>query len=102
MAVAKTERRAYAVSPNQLFGICITALAQLRATIAQHDVEQGLIDAAFGEAPLAPTSELSVALHPLGEGQTELVATWRALRRRADRRLLAVFLAAVDALIRQA
>jgi hypothetical protein len=102
MAVAKTERRSYAVSPNQLFGICITALAQLRATIARHDVEQGLIRAVFGEGPRAPTSELSLALHPLGEGQTELVATWRARKRGGDRRLLAVFLEAVDALIRQA
>ena len=101
MAVAKTERRAYAVSPNQLFGICITALAQLRATIARHDVEQGLIGAAFGKGPLAPTSELSLALHPLGAGQTALVATWRARKHGADRRLLAVFLEAVDALIAQ-
>jgi hypothetical protein len=102
MAVAKTERRAYAMSPNQLFGICITALAQLRATIVRHDVEQGLIGAAFGAGLLAPTSELSLALHPLGESQTELVATWRARKRGGDRRLLAVFLEAVDALIRQA
>jgi hypothetical protein len=102
MAAAKTDRRTYAVSSNQLFGICITALAQLRATIERHDVDQGTISAAFGAGSLASTSDLSLALRPLGEGQTELLATWRARKRGGDRRLPAVFLEAVDTLIRQA
>jgi hypothetical protein len=102
MAAAKTDRRTYAVSSNQLFGICITALGQLRATIERHDVDQGIISAAFGAGSLAPTSDLSLVLRPLGEGQTELLATWRARKRGGDRRLPAVFLEAVDTLIKQA
>jgi len=99
MAVTKIERRIYAVSSNQLFGICVTALAQLRATIQHHDVEQGMIVAMLGEGSLAPTS-VSLALHPLAEMRTELVAIWRARKRGGDRRRLAVFLEAVDALIK--
>jgi len=100
MAAAKVERRVYAVSSIPLFGICLTALAQLRATIKRHDVEQGVIVATFGEEPLGPISELALALRPLGESQAELVATWRARKRGGDQRRLAVFLEAVDALIR--
>jgi len=100
MAAAKVERRGCSVSSHQLFGICLTALAQLRATIERQDIDQGTISAAFGEGLLGPTSELSLALRPLGEGQTELAATWRARTRGGDRRLLGVFLEAVDALIR--
>jgi hypothetical protein len=100
MAAAKVERRVYSVSPIQLFGICLTALAQLRASIERQDVDQGTISAAFGDGLLGPTSELSLALRPLGEGQTELAVTWRARKRGGDRRLLAVFLEAVDALMR--
>ena len=100
MAAAKVERRVYLVSSIQLFGICLMALAQLRATIERQDVDQGTISAAFGEGLPGPTSELSLALRPLGEGQTELAATWRARKRGGDRRLLAVFLEAVDARIR--
>ena len=102
MAAAKVERRVYAVSSIQLFGICLTALAQLRATIERQDVGQGTIIAVFGDGPLGPSSELSLALRSLGEGQTELAATWRARKRGGDRRLLAVFLEAADALIRLA
>ena len=102
MAAVKTARRTYAVSSNQLFGICITALAQLRATIERQDVAQGTIIAAFGDRLLGPSSELSLALRSLGEGQTELAATWRARKHGGDRRLLAVFLEAADALIRLA
>ena len=102
MAAAKVERRVYSVSSPQLFGVCVTVLGQLRATIERHDVEQGAIVAALGEGLLAPISELSLALRPLGEGQTELAATWRARKRGGDRRLLAVFLESVDALIGQA
>ena len=99
MAAVKVERRIYAVSSIQLFGICVTALGQLRATIKHHDVEQGLIVAALGAGLLAPTSELALTLHPLSAGQTELAATWRARKRGGDQRLLAVFLDSVDALI---
>jgi hypothetical protein len=102
MAAEKTDRRIYTVSSHQLFGICMTALAQLRATIERHDVDQGTISAAFGAASLAPTSDLSLVLRPFGEGRTELLATWRARKRGGDRRLPAVFLEAVDTLIRQA
>jgi hypothetical protein len=98
MAAIKVERRVYALPPHQLFGICLTALGQLRATIERHDVEQGTIVAALGEASLASASELSLALRLLGAGQTELTVTWRARRRGGDRRLLAVFLASVDSL----
>jgi hypothetical protein len=99
MAAAKVERRVYAVSSNQLFGICAMALGQLRATIKHHDVEQGIIVATLGEGALAPTSELALALQPLDAAQTELAATWQARKRGGDRRLLAVFLEAVDALV---
>ena len=102
MAAAKIERRVYVVSSNQLFGICMTALAQLRATIERQDVSQGTISAVLGAGLLGTTSELSLLLRPLGEGQTELAATWRARKRGGDRRLLAVFLEAVDALISSA
>ena len=100
MAAVKLERRVYAQSSNQLFGICVTALGQLRATIKRHDVEQGVIIAILGEGSVAPASELALALRPLGDGQTELVAAWRARKRGGDQRLLAVFLEAVDGLIR--
>lgn len=100
MAAAKVERRVYAVSSIPLFGICVMALGQLRATIKRHDVEQGVIVATLGEGSLAPTSELSLVLRPFGEGQTELAATWRARKRGGDQRLLVVFLEAVDGLIR--
>ena len=100
MAAVKVERRIYPVSSIQLFGICVTALGQLRAAIKHHDVEQGLIVATLGEGLLAPTSELALTLHPLSAGQTELVATWRARKRGGDRRLPTVFLEAVDGMIR--
>src|SRR5262245_11515506 len=102
MAAAKVERRVYAVPPHQLFGICVTALGQLRATIERHDVEQGTIIARLGAASLGPSSELALALRPSGEGRTELAATWRAHQRGGDRRMLAVFLDTVAALISQA
>jgi len=102
MAAVKVERRVYALPPYQLFGICLTALGQLRATIERHDVEQGTIVAAFGGGSLASASELSLALRPLGEGQTELAVTWRARKRGGDRRLLTVFLDAIASLIRLA
>jgi hypothetical protein len=38
-------------------------------------------------------------LQPLDAGRTELAATWRARKRGGDRRLLMVFLNAVDGLI---
>jgi hypothetical protein len=99
MPAAKVERRVYALSSIQLFGICVTALAQLRATIERQDVEQGVIIATLGQGLLGPTSELALALRPFGESQTELAATWRARKRGGDQRLLAVFLEAVDGLI---
>jgi hypothetical protein len=102
MAAAKVERRIYAVSLNQLFGICVTVLGQLRATINRHDVEQGVIVATIGEGSLAPTSELALALRPLGGGRTELAVTLRALKRGGDQRILAVFLDSIAALIGQA
>jgi hypothetical protein len=101
MAAAKVERRVYSVSLIQLYGICVTALAQVRAAIERQDVEQGVIVAMLGDTLLG-ASELSLALRPLGEGQTELAAIWRARKRGGDRRRLAVFLEAVDALIRAA
>ena len=101
MAAATVERRVYSVSSHQLFGVCVTVLGQLRATIERHNVERGTIVAALGTGLLAPISELSLALRPLGAGQTELLATWRARKRGGDRRLLAVFLEAVDVLIGQ-
>ena len=99
MAAVKVERREYSLPSPQLFGICLTALGQLRARIERHDVEQGTIVALLGEGLLGSISELSLALHPLGEGRTELAATWRARKRGGDRRLLTVFLDSVDALI---
>jgi hypothetical protein len=99
MAAVKVERRVYSLPSPQLFGICLTALAQMRATIGRHDVEQGTIVALFGEGLLGPISELSLALQPLDAGRTELAATWRARKRGGDRRLLMVFLDAVDGLI---
>jgi hypothetical protein len=100
MAAAKIERRVYSAPSLQLFGACLTALGQLRATIERHDVDQGTIVATLGEGLLGPMSELSLALRPLGEGRTELATTWRARKRGGDRRLLAVFLDSVDGLIR--
>ena len=99
MAAVKVERRVYSVPSLQLFGICLTALGQLRATIERHDVDQCMIVALLGEGLLGPISELSLALRSLGEGRTELAATWRARKRSGDRRLLTVFLDSVDALI---
>ena len=99
MTAAKVERRAYSVSSLQLFGVCVTVLGQLRAVIERHDVERGTIVAALGEGLLVPISELSLALRPLGAQQTELTATWRARKHGGDRRLLAMFLESVDALI---
>jgi hypothetical protein len=98
MAAAKQARRVYSAPPTQLFGICLTALGQLRATIEQHDVEHGTITALFGNR-LEPSSELTLVLRPLGDAGTELIATWRARKRGGDRRLLAVFLEAVDGLV---
>jgi hypothetical protein len=102
MPAAKVERRMYSVSSLQLFGVCVTVLGQMRAVIERPDVERGTIVAALGAGLLAPRSELSLALRPLGAGQTELAATWRARKHGGDRRMLAVFLEAVDALIGQA
>ena len=99
MAAVKVERRVYSVPLLQLFGVCLTALGQMRAMIERHDVDQGTIVATFGEGLLVPMSELSLALRPLGQGRTELAATWRARKRGGDRRLLAVFLDSVDRLI---
>ena len=92
----------YSVPSPQLFGVCVTVLGQLRATIERHDVEQGLIVAKLGEGLLAPISELSLALRALSAGRTELTATWRARKHGGDQRLLAVFVESVDALIGQA
>ncbi len=64
----------------------------------RHDVEQGTIVAVLGAGLLAPISELSLALRPLGAGRTELLVTWQARKHGGDRRLLAVFLGAVDGL----
>jgi hypothetical protein len=86
----------YALTPDQLFGVCLTALGQLGASVERHDVERGTIVASLGAGPLAPVSELSLALHPLDGGRTELLATWRARGRGGDRRILAAFLAAVE------
>jgi hypothetical protein len=99
MAAAKIERRIYPLASFQLFGVCLTALGQLRATIERHDVDRGAIVATFGARPLVPPSELSIVLEPLSESRTELVATWRARGRGGDRRLLAAFLDAVAALV---
>ncbi|MEO7913168.1 MAG: hypothetical protein ABIV47_26265 [Roseiflexaceae bacterium] len=99
MASIKAERRVYALPLPQLFGLCLTAIGILHATIERHDVEQGTIIALVGAGLLGPITELSLALRPLDEGRTELVATWRARKRGGDRRLLAVFLDAVDGLI---
>jgi hypothetical protein len=93
---ARIERRAYALTPPQLFGVCLTALGQLGASVERHDVERGTIVASLGAGPLASVSELSLALQPLDGGGTELVATWRARKRGGDRRVLAAFLAAVE------
>jgi hypothetical protein len=98
MAAARIEKRVYTLAPVQLFGVCLTALGQLRAAVERHDVERGTIVATLGADPLAPVSELSIALQPLGNSRTELVVTWRAYKRGGDRRMLAAFLAAVDAL----
>ena len=98
MAVTKIERRIYSLTSLQLFGVCLTALGQLRATIERHDVERGMIAATFGAGSLATRGELSVALLPLDDERTEMVATWRAGRRGGDRRLLGAFLASVDTL----
>jgi hypothetical protein len=102
MASTKIERRVYPLAPPQLFGVCLTALGQLGAAIERHDVERGTIVAALGGGPLASASELSIALLPLGGGQTELVASWRARKRGGDRRLLAAFVGSVEALVSQA
>jgi hypothetical protein len=93
---ARSELRVYALTPAQLFGVCLTALGQLGASIERHDVERGTIVASLGAGPLAPVSELSLALRRLDDRRTELVVTWRALKRGGDRRMLAAFLAAVE------
>jgi hypothetical protein len=93
---ARSERRVYGLTPAQLFGVCLTALGQLGASIERHDVERGTIVASLGAGSLAPKSELSLALQPIDGGATELVATWRARKRGGDRRMLAAFLAAVE------
>ena len=98
MAAVTVERREYTVPSLQLFGICLTALGQLQATIELHDVDQGTIVAMLGARLLAPISELSLALRTLDARRTELVVTWRARKRGGDRRLLAVFLDSVDRL----
>jgi hypothetical protein len=99
MASRNIGRRVYAVPSPQLFGLCLTALGLLRATIEHHDVEQGTIVARVSQGSLGPVSELSLVLRPLDEGRTELAATWRARRRGGDRRLLTVFLDSVGGLI---
>ena len=99
MAAVKVERCVYSVPSLQLFGTCLTALGQLRATIERHDVDQGTIVALLGEGLLGPMSELSLALRPLDQRRTELEATWQARKRGGDRRLLTVFLDSVDQLI---
>lgn len=93
---ARSERRVYTLTPAQLFGVCVTALGQLGASVERHDVEHGTIVARLGAGPLAPVSELALALQPLDGGRTELLATWRARGRGGDRRMLAAFLAAVE------
>jgi len=98
MAAVRVDRRVYALAPAQLFGVCLTAFGQLRAAVERHDVDRGTIVARIGAGPFAPVSELSLLLQPLDGGQTELVATWRARKLGGDRRMLAAFLAAVDAL----
>jgi hypothetical protein len=102
MAATKVERRVYSASPVQLFGICLAVLGQQRARIEQHDVERGTITAVFGDRSLGPASQLALALRPLGEARTELVATWQAHRRGGDRRLLRVFLEAVGGMLESA
>src|SRR5262245_4243273 len=101
MAAEKSARRIYSLAPTQLFGVCVTALGQLKATIDRHDVESGAIVATLGAGPLAAVSELSLALLPRDDRQTELVVTWRARRRGGDRRVLSAFLDSVDALAGQ-
>src|SRR3954469_300082 len=99
MDSVKVDRRVYPVSSPQLFGLCLTALGLLHATIERHDVEQGAIVALLGEGLLGLASEISVVLRPLDEGRTEIAATWRARKRGGDRRLLRVFMDTVDGLI---
>ena len=98
MATGKSERRVYALTSAQLFGVCVTALGQLHASVERHDVERGTIVARHGTSSFAPVSELSIALQPFGDGQTELVATWRARKRGGDPRIFAAFLDAVGTL----
>ena len=99
MAPERVARRSYAAPSVQLFGACLTALGQLRATIERQDVERGVIVASIGRGGLAPVSQLSLVLQPQDDRRTELVATWRALRRGGDRRLLTLFLDSVDVLL---
>src|SRR5690242_13351092 len=99
MASVKVERRVYPVPFAQLFGLCLTALGLLHATIERHDVEQGAIVALLAEGLLGPASELSVALRPLDQGRTELAATWRARKRGGDQRLLRVFMDTLGGLV---
>ena len=99
MAAVKVERRVYSMPLPQLFGLCLTALGLLRATIERHDLEQGTIVALVGEGLLGPISKLVLALRPLDEGRTELLVTWQAHKRGGDRRLLTVFMDSVSGLI---
>jgi len=100
MATTLTRQRTYAVSPEVLFGACMTALGRMRAHVERQDPVQGAIVAVVGgSGPLALASELALEIAPASAGRTRLTVIWRARRLGGDRAILPAFLGSVDSLI---
>jgi hypothetical protein len=98
MAAPSVERRTYRTTYHRLYGICLTALGQMRARIVRQDIERGEIVATVGAGMLAPLSELALTLAPVDGDQSSLYVAWRALRWGGNRTILRVFLESVDTL----
>ncbi len=96
--IAPTQR-VYRAEPHALFGACLTALAQMRARVERHDAAAGAIVAVLGGGFLAPASQLTLQIAPIGPGQSQLNVSALPLRRGGDRRALPVLLATIDGLL---
>lgn len=89
-------QRAYSVTPNAVFGACVTVLGQMRADIRHADAEQGEIIAQVGQGWLARISELRFQLRPAGDSTTQLLAYFRPVRWGGDALLLTHILQMLD------
>lgn len=91
--------RSYAIAPHALFGACLTALAQMQASIEHHDVEQGLIVAQVGgTGPFATTIRLALRIAHAGSAHARLAIEQPARSGRA-RRVVATLLETIDRLL---